>query len=144
MKKFWFEFFEPSCWRHQDLSLEVASRSASFFLWRLKHFKVNKVRTIVELKEVLVATFNLTWIKSVFWNSFWTTGGPLYMRSFFLQFREYATENWPFFWKPSSNLQSSLVFLYANSLYASLFFWSLSLAYNEGHLYIFHKTFKRS
>ena len=60
---------------------------------------------------------------------------PRYVRSFFLQFRVCATENWPFFWNLSSNLQSSLVFLYANSLYASIFFRSLSLAYNEGNLY---------
>jgi len=67
-----------------------------------------------------------------------TTGGPRYMRSFYLQFRVYAIQKWPFFWDPSSNLQSSLVFLYVNLLYASLFFWSpysLSLAYNKVHLY---------
>jgi len=40
-----------------------------------------------------------------------------------------------FFLTLSSNLQSSLVFLYANSLYASLFLESLSLEYNEVHLY---------
>ncbi len=34
------------------------------------------------------------------------------------------------------NLQSSLVFLYANLLYVGLFFWSLSIAYNEVHLYV--------
>jgi len=59
------------------------------------------------------------------------TGGPRYMRSFYLQFRIYAIRKWPFFWNLSSNLQSSLVFLYANSLYASLFLESLSLEYNE-------------
>ena len=63
------------------------------------------------------------------------TGGPRYMQSFYLRFHVYATQNWPFFWNPSSNLHSSLVFLYAISLYASLFFQSLSLTYNEGHLY---------
>jgi len=57
------------------------------------------------------------------------------MRSFYLQFRVYAIRKWPFFWNLTSNLQSSLVFLYANSLYASLFLESLSLAYNEVHLY---------
>ena len=66
------------------------------------------------------------------------------MRSFYLQFRIYATENWPFFWNLSSNLQSSLVFLYANSLYASIFFRSLSLAYNERHLYYFCSLKKTS
>jgi hypothetical protein len=35
-----------------------------------------------------------------------------------------------FFWNLSSNLQSSLVFLYANLFYTSLFLESLSLAYN--------------
>ena len=59
------------------------------------------------------------------------------MRSFYLRFCVCAIESWPFFWNLSSNLQSSLVFLYANSLYASIFFRSLPLAYNEGHLYFF-------
>ncbi len=63
-------------------------------------------------------------------------GGPHYMRPFYLQFRVCAIEKWPFSWNLSSNLQLSLVFLYANSLYASLFFESLSLAYNEVHLYL--------
>jgi len=36
----------------------------------------------------------------------------------------------PFFWNTSSNLQSSLAFLHA-----SLFLESLSLTYNEVHLY---------
>ncbi len=40
-----------------------------------------------------------------------------------------------FFWNLSSNYQSSLVFLYANSLYSSLFLESPSLAYNEVQLY---------
>ena len=64
------------------------------------------------------------------------TGVPRYIRSFYLRFRVYATENWQFFWKLSSNLQSSLDFLFANSLYASIFFWSLSLPDNEGYLYL--------
>jgi len=57
------------------------------------------------------------------------TGGPRYMRSFYLWFRIYAIQKWPFFWNLSSNYQSSLVFLYANSLYASLFlgFWQTSI-----------------
>jgi len=57
------------------------------------------------------------------------------MRSFYLRFRVYAIQKWPFFWNLSSNYQSALVFLYANSLYASLFLESLSLAYNEVQLY---------
>jgi len=57
------------------------------------------------------------------------------MRSFYLRFRVYAIRKWPFFWNLSSNWQSSLVFLYANSLYGSLFLESLSLAYNEVQLY---------
>jgi len=47
------------------------------------------------------------------------------MRSFYLRFRVYAIQKWPFSWNLSSNLQSSLVFLYANSLYASLFLRSI-------------------
>ena len=43
------------------------------------------------------------------------------MWSFYLRFGVYATENWPFFWNLTTNLQSSLFFVYA-----SLFFRSLS------------------
>jgi len=57
------------------------------------------------------------------------------MRSFYLQFRVYVIEKFAFFWNLSSNLWQTLVFLYANSLYASLFLESLSLAYHEVHLY---------
>jgi len=71
---------------------------------------------------------NLTYVNG-------STGGPHYMRSFYLWFQVYAIQKWPFFWDLSSNLQLSLVFLYANLLYASLFLESLSLAYNEVHLY---------
>jgi len=48
-----------------------------------------------------------------------------------------AIEKWPLSWNISSNLWFSLVFLYSSSLYASLFLESLSLAYNEAHLYSF-------
>jgi hypothetical protein len=54
---------------------------------------------------------------------------------FYLRIRVSAIANWPFFWKVSPNLQSFLVFLYANLLYASLIFRSLSIAYNEVQLY---------
>jgi hypothetical protein len=57
------------------------------------------------------------------------------MRSFYLRFRVYEIENWPFLRNLSPNLWVSLVFLYANALYASLIFWSLSLAHNEVRLY---------
>jgi len=50
-----------------------------------------------------------------------STGGPRYMRSFYLRFCVYAIEKWPF--------------LYVNLSYASLFLESLSLAHNEVHLY---------
>ncbi len=33
------------------------------------------------------------------------TGDPHYMRSFYLRFRIYDIEKWPFFWNLSSNLQ---------------------------------------
>ncbi len=65
------------------------------------------------------------------------TGGPRYMRSFYLRFRVYAIQKWHFFWNLSSNYQSSLVFLDSNSLYSSLFLESLSLEYNEVQLYCF-------
>ncbi len=41
-----------------------------------------------------------------------------------------------YFWILSSNLQLALVSLHANLLYASLYLESLSLAYNEAHLYM--------
>jgi len=63
------------------------------------------------------------------------TGGPRYMRPLYLRFCICAIEKWSFSWNLSSILQLSLVFLYSNSLYASLFFESLSLSYNEVHLY---------
>ncbi len=50
----------------------------------------------------------------------------------------YGIEKRLFFWnlsRLSFNLRWSLVFLYMNSLYASLFLESLSLAYNEAYLY---------
>ncbi len=68
------------------------------------------------------------------------TGSPRYMRSFYLRFRAYAIENWPFLRNLSPNLWVSLVFLYSNSLYTSLIFWSLSLAYNEVCLYFLTKN----
>ncbi len=63
------------------------------------------------------------------------TGGPRYMKPFYLRFHVYAIEKWPFSWNLSSTLQLFLVFLYANLLYASLFLESLSLAYKEVRLY---------
>jgi len=64
------------------------------------------------------------------------TGGPCYMRSFYMRFCVYAIQKWAFFWNLSSNYQASLVFLYAKySLYAILFLESLSLAYNEVQLF---------
>jgi hypothetical protein len=57
------------------------------------------------------------------------------MRSFYLRFRLYAIQKWPFFLEPILLFTVILVFLYANSLYASLFLESLSLAYNEVQLY---------
>ncbi len=61
--------------------------------------------------------------------------GPRYMRPFYIQFCVYAIEKWPFSWNLSSNLSLSLVFLYGNSLYLSLFLEPLSLEYNKVHLY---------
>ncbi len=57
--------------------------------------------------------------------------------SFYLRIRFSVIAIWPFFGNISINLQSFLVFLYANSLYASLIFRSQSIAYNEVQLY-FH------
>jgi hypothetical protein len=97
-------------------------------------------------KNVLV--FKHIFIKKFALNFFYT-GGPRYMRSFYLRFRVYMSQafaeirhfhtiqKWPFFWNLSSNYQSSLVFLYANSLYLSLFLEFLSLAFNEVQLYLF-------
>jgi hypothetical protein len=57
------------------------------------------------------------------------------MRSFYLRICVSAIANWPYFWNISINLQSFLIFLYANSLYARQIFWFLSIAYNKVHLY---------
>ncbi len=57
---------------------------------------------------------------------------------FICDFTYMRSRNDLFFWNLSSNYQSSLVFLYANSLYASLFLESLSLAYNEVQLYFYY------
>ena len=61
---------------------------------------------------------------------------PLLYAVFLSEISRIATDNWPFFWNLSSNLHSSLILSYVNLLYVSLFFLSLSLAYNEGHLYV--------
>jgi len=57
------------------------------------------------------------------------------MRTFYLRFRIYAIKIMAFQRNVSSNLPMLLVSLYANLLYASKFFRSLSLAYNEVRLY---------
>jgi len=54
---------------------------------------------------------------------------------FICEFTYMRLKNGLFFWNLSSNLQWLLVFLYANSLYSSIFLESLSLAFNEVHLY---------
>jgi len=74
---------------------------------------------------------NVLILKSGYIQIFIDTGSPRYMRSFYLRFRVYAIQKWPLFWNLSSDLQLSLVFLYA-----SLFLESLSLEYNEFYLYI--------
>ncbi len=63
------------------------------------------------------------------------TGGPRYMQTFYLRFREYAIEIMPFQRNITSYLPMLLVSLYANSFYANHFFRSLSIAYNEVRLY---------
>ena len=68
------------------------------------------------------------------------TGGPRYMRFFLSAILRICDRELSIFWNLSSNLQSSLVILYANPLYASIFFWSLSLPYNEGNVYLLWKT----
>ncbi len=64
-----------------------------------------------------------------------TADKPHNMQSFYVRIRVSAMAKWPFFKNLYPNLQSFLVFLYSNSLYASLIFWSLAIAYNEFHLY---------
>ncbi len=90
---------------------------------------------LVEMQHRVPMTLRHAFIKILCNNV--STGSPRYMRSFFLRFRIYLNEKWPFSWNLSSNLWYSQVFLYANSLYSSLFLESLSLAYNEVHLYVF-------
>jgi len=66
------------------------------------------------------------------------------MRTFYLRFRVYAIKSMTFQRNISSNLPMLLVSLFANSLYASHFFRSLSMAYNEGRLYIHLYNFATS
>jgi len=63
------------------------------------------------------------------------TGGPRYIRTFYLRFHIYAIKIMAFQRNLSSNIPKLLVSLYANLLYVSQFFKSLSIAYNEGPLY---------
>jgi len=71
------------------------------------------------------------------------TGDPRYMRTFYLPFHIYVIKIMAYQRNISSNLPMLLVSLYANSLYASQFFGSLSIEYNEGRLYIHLKRFKK-
>ncbi len=58
-----------------------------------------------------------------------TTGGPRYMRSFYLPIRLSAIANWPFFWKVTPNLQSFLVFFKCKFLYMRANFFGPYLLY---------------
>ena len=64
-----------------------------------------------------------------------STGDPRYMRTFYLQFRVYAIEIMAVLRSVSSYLPMLLALLYADSLNANHYFRSLSIAYNEVHLY---------
>ena len=73
----------------------------------------------------------------------WSTGGPHYMRTFCLQFHVYAIKIMAFLRDVSSYLPMLLVSLYGNSLCANHFFRSLSIAYNEVHLYCIFFTHQK-
>lgn len=64
----------------------------------------------------------------------WSSGGPRYMLTFYLQFFVFAIKIMAFH-MVSSYFPILLVSLYVNSFYAGQFFRSLSIPYNEGHLY---------
>ncbi len=95
--------------------------------WLFFYIKTNLLFTIFNNNKKIKISYHANIV-------FRYTGGTRYMRSFYLRFMQ--LKNSLFFWNLSSNLQRLFVFLYANSLYASIFLESQSLEYNEVHLYI--------
>jgi hypothetical protein len=65
------------------------------------------------------------------------------MRTFYLRFCVYAIEIMAYLRSISSYLPMLLVSLYADLLYANHFFRSLSIAYNEVHLYYIKETLNK-
>ncbi len=59
----------------------------------------------VDIQPLNVKNLLILWRpQHVFPNMSPYTGGPRYMRSFYMRFRIYAIEKWSFFWNLSSNL----------------------------------------
>jgi len=107
---------------------DLQNRTMTGFVWTNIRFK--KMQLLFRKKAW---RFKRIFVRECY-NIMINTGGPRYMQSFYLRC-VYAIEKWSFFWNLSSNLQSILVFLYANLLHASLFLEFLSIEYNEVHLY---------
>jgi len=105
--------------------------------WKTKKFFVSKEKSFIGLATELLKLFTIYYIKySKLLLKIFTVQAALVICSRFIcEFAYIRLKNGLCFWNLSSNLQWSLVFLYANSLYASIFWESLSLAYNEVHLY---------
>jgi len=68
------------------------------------------------------------------------TGGPRYLRTFYLRFHLYVIKIMAFQRNASSNLPMLLVSLYANSLYAIQFLgpYLSHIMTNEGRLYYYY------
>jgi len=60
---------------------------------------------LVEMQHRVPMTLRHAFIKILSNNV--STGSPRYMRSFYLRFRIYSNEKWPFSWNLSSNLWNS-------------------------------------
>jgi len=64
-----------------------------------------------------------------------STGSPRYMRSFYLQFCIYAIRKWPFFLEPILKFTVILGLFICEFIICKPILESLSLTYNEVHLY---------
>jgi len=75
--------------------------------WELKNEKCQMkifCKDVETLNEEILNLFGLECKVQTQFKECYNTGGPRYMRSFYLQFRIYAIQKWPFFWNLSSNL----------------------------------------
>ncbi len=124
--------------RHFNLYYRNALSNNSRLIYSLRLFYFIRLTPETTLPNFFTFWTHIFYFFAVKLGRFTNTGSPHYKRSFYLRFYIYAIQKWPFFWNLSSNLQSSFVFFYANSLYASQLLESLSLTYNKVHLYLIY------